>query len=181
MNKFSGLSTQRLRLRDFVEQDLTAFTAYRNDSNVARYQSWQHYDSEMAKAFFINQQALSFGEPGSWYQIAIVDADTDQLLGDCVIHFIDGDTQQVELGATLAPSSQGCGYVNEALHELIGYIFNQLGKHRIVAFTDIKNSGAIAVLKSLAFRQEAHLVENTWFKGSWGSEYMFALLKREFK
>jgi hypothetical protein len=31
----------------------------------------------------------------------------------------------------------------------------------------------------MGFREEAHLVENVWFKGSWGSEYVFAMLKQE--
>ena len=30
-------------------------------------------------------------------------------------------------------------------------------------------------------RREAHLVENIWFKGAWGSEFIYALLDREWK
>jgi RimJ/RimL family protein N-acetyltransferase len=179
MEKFGGLNTKRLKLRDFLEQDLTTFAAYRSDPDIARYQSWSTYDSDMAKVFFANQQALSFGEAGTWYQIAITHAETGELLGDCVIHFIDGDGQQVELGVTLAPSSHGHGYGYEALMALNDFIFNQLNKHRIVAFIDVKNSGAIALIERLGFRREAHFVENILFKGCWGSEYMFAMLKRE--
>jgi RimJ/RimL family protein N-acetyltransferase len=37
------------------------------------------------------------------------------------------------------------------------------------------------VFHRLGFRQEAHCVEHVWFKGAWGSEYLFALLYREWK
>jgi aminoglycoside 6'-N-acetyltransferase len=30
-------------------------------------------------------------------------------------------------------------------------------------------------------RQEAHLVENEWFKGEWGSELVYAILDREWR
>jgi RimJ/RimL family protein N-acetyltransferase len=30
-------------------------------------------------------------------------------------------------------------------------------------------------------RQEAHLVENEWFKGEWSDELVFGLLEREWR
>lgn len=33
--------------------------------------------------------------------------------------------------------------------------------------------------KSVGFRQEGYFIENIFFKGKWGSEYQYALLKRE--
>ena len=38
---------------------------------------------------------------------------------------------------------------------------------------------AARLLRALGFRQEAHFVENIFFKGAWGSELLFALLSRE--
>jgi RimJ/RimL family protein N-acetyltransferase len=38
-----------------------------------------------------------------------------------------------------------------------------------------------ARFRRVGFRQEAHLVENIWFKGQWGSEYLFAMLQREWR
>jgi len=33
----------------------------------------------------------------------------------------------------------------------------------------------------MGFRQEAHFVEHRWFKNRWQSEYLFAMLKREWE
>lgn len=178
VNKFIGFETPRLQLRDFTQQDLKTFAEYRNEPKVARYQSWQDYDSARAEAFFETQQELNFGELGSWYQIAIADKQTGDLIGDCVIHFTDA--HQVEIGATMSPEYQGKGLAKEAVSALVAFIFNELKMHRITAVTDTLNHDSVKLLEALGFRQEAHLVENIYFKGRWGSEYIYAMLKREF-
>ena len=178
--KFSGLETQRLTLRDFKESDLVTFATYRNDPQVARYQSWESYDLAQARQFFAQQQALAFNQPDSWYQIAIIDKTSDEMLGDCVIHFLADDNAQVEIGFTLATKHQGHGYGKEAIGALLDFIFLQLNKRRVIAVTDVKNNGSIHLLEGLGFRQEGHFVENILFKGCWGSEYLYALLRREF-
>jgi RimJ/RimL family protein N-acetyltransferase len=49
------------------------------------------------------------------------------------------------------------------------------------AVTDAENRSAASLFRRLGFRQEAHFVEHLWFKGRWGSEYVFALLRREWE
>ncbi len=44
---------------------------------------------------------------------------------------------------------------------------------------DAENIASINLLKSLNFKQEGHFIENIFFKGKWGSEFQYALLKRE--
>ncbi len=45
----------------------------------------------------------------------------------------------------------------------------------------LKMIASYKLLERLGFRREAHLVENIWFKGAWGSEFHYALLEREWK
>jgi len=87
----------------------------------------------------------------------------------------------MEIGVTLATAHQRRGYASEAIECLLGYIFGSLGKHRVAAVTDAENRAAAALLRGLGFRQEAHFVEHLWFKGQWGSEFVFALLRREWE
>ena len=62
---------------------------------------------------------------------------------------------------------------------MLDYVFDRLGKHRASALTDADNQSAARLFRRLGFRQEAHYIEHVWFKGAWGSEYRFALLRRE--
>src|SRR5439155_2749963 len=102
-----------------------------------------------------------------------------ELVGDCGIHFPPGDDQQIEIGITLSPRHQGRGLATEAVGSVVRYAFESLGKHRVWAVTDVENDAAARLFRRLGFREEAHFIEHLWFKGRWGSEFAFALLRRE--
>ena len=115
------------------------------------------------------------------WQLALVLRESGEVVGDCGIHFQRDEPRQVELGITLAPAHQGRGLAKEALSGVLGYVFDSLGKHRASAVTDTENHAAAGLFRSLGFQQEAHFIEHVWFKGAWGSEYVFAILQREWR
>jgi hypothetical protein len=39
---------------------------------------------------------------------------------------------------------------------------------------------AVNLLEKLGFRREAHYRQNIFFKGAWGDEYLYALLKSDY-
>lgn len=173
------IETERLRLRAFRRQDLDAFTAYRADVEVARYQGWSDYTRADADAFFEAQQALTFGELDTWYQIAIAERATDELVGDCVLHFLAD--RQVEIGFTLAPGHQGQGLMSEAIRALLTFAFEDLDTHRVTATTDARNRSCVALLERLGFRREGDFRQNVFFKGEWGDEFLYAMLAEEWR
>lgn len=117
--------------------------------------------------------------PGTWFQLAIIKTDTGYLIGDCGLHCLKDEPRQMEIGITLAPRYQGRQYADEIAECLLQYCFATLDKHRVVAYIDVLNRSAIALCLRLGFRREGHFVEHRWFKGRWQSEYLFAMLKRE--
>ena len=153
--------------------------AYRSLPEVARYQSWDSFGPEDAARLVASQLSAEFDVPGTWFQLAIVEEATGGVIGDCGLHCRREDSRQMEVGITLSPQHQGRGYAAEAVKCVLDYLFYSLDKHRVFASTDVLNLPAVALFQRLGFRQEAHLVESLWFKGQWGSEYMFAMLKRE--
>lgn len=175
------LTSARLFLRRLHRDDAEALCAYRFLPEVARYQSWDSFGPDDAARLIESQSTAEFDVPGTWFQLAIVEATTGGVIGDCGLHCRKEDSRQMEIGITLSPQHQGCGYAAEAVGCVLDYLFGSLGKHRVFATTDVLNGAAAALFRRLGFRQEAHLVENLWFKGQWGSEYVFALLKREWE
>jgi RimJ/RimL family protein N-acetyltransferase len=175
------LSSPRLRLRRLRPEDATAICAYRGLPEVARFQSWESFGLADAKRLIGDQAGVEPDTPGTWLQLALVTLESAAVIGDCGIHFRKDEPRQVELGITLAPSHQRRGLATEALETVLEYVFDRLGKHRVFALTDTKNEAAASLLRRIGLRQEAHFVENIWFKGAWGSEYFFALLRREWQ
>ena len=177
---FTGpLTSSRLLLRRLERGDVAALCGYRSLETVARYQSWESFGPDEAGRLVEGQLAAEPGIPGSWFQLAIVEKATGIMVGDCGLHCRQDDARQMEVGITVAPAYQQRGYASEALMCLLEFVFGTLGKHRVSAVTDAENSPSISLFRRLGFRQEAHFIEHLWFKGKWGSEIMFALLKRE--
>ncbi|MCG9698071.1 GNAT family protein [Shewanella sp. Isolate11] len=175
MNIFT---TTRILCREFETEDLRPFSLYRADPKVAQYQSWSDYSYQDALGLFEQMQRTPFATPDSWVQLALECRETRQLLGDLALHFIDD--QQMEIGFTLAPQFQHQGYATEAVNGLLYYLFIERGVRRIVATTDCDNRPSWSLLERVGFRREAHHIENIFFKGQWGSEFVYAILASEF-
>lgn len=166
------LTTPRLIVRPFREADLPAFTAYRNDPAVARYQGWAlPYPAEAAQDM-LSGRAL--GEDG-WVQRAVT-LPAGTLLGDVALNT---HGPQAELGVTLATHAQGRGYAREALTALIAHAFAVLGLHRLHAGIDPRNEPVTRLLTRLHFRHEGTHIQSYWHRGEWTDEATYALLRSE--
>lgn len=174
------LETHRLTLRPFQDADQEFFANYRSDPEIARYQSWNTpFTQTQATAFIQDMKGRQPGRVGEWYQLAIECKQTTGMIGDCAFHILKQDAQQAEIGFSLARQHQGQGYAVEAVGRLLDYLFGEMGLHRVTAICDANNHAAAKLLARIGMRQEGHFIENIWFKGSWGSEYSYAILKRE--
>lgn len=180
--------TERIICREFEEGDLQSFADYRALPEVARYQSWSTYSYQDAQSLFNNMQNVPFATVGHWFQLAIVtkdgsemskNTDSGQLLGDLAVHFID--EEQIEIGFTFAPDFQGQGFASEAVLGLLTYLFTERKPHRVIATTDADNVPSWLLLERVGFRREAHFIDNIFFKGSWGSEFQYAMLSSEWR
>lgn len=175
------LKTPRLLLRRLEPGDADAIVAYRSLAEVARFQSWESFGPADGAKLIAEQAGVVPNMPGTWLQLAIVHSDSGAVIGDCGIHFQRDDSRLVELGITLCPGRQQRGFGGEALRGVLEYVFGQLGKHRVTALIDADNHAAANLFRRLGFRLEAHHIENVWFKGAWGSECVYALLRREWE
>lgn len=176
-----ALSTPRLLLRRLHPEDVEALCRYRSLPEVARHQGWESFGTEEAKRLIESQCDAEPGVPGSWFQVAIVDQATNTMIGDCGLHCLSDESLQMEFGITLSPTYQGQGYATEALQTLLHFAFITLGMHRVVGIMGDENKASISLFRRLGFRQEAHHIEHHWHKGRWESEFVFALLKREWE
>jgi RimJ/RimL family protein N-acetyltransferase len=175
------LETDRLRIRKFKDSDLESLFAYRNDPEVARYQGWDApYPCEMAREFVEEMKAKDSAVREEWFQAAIEEIVTGEMVGD-VAYFVKKNEPQAYIGYSIARPYWRKGYGMEAVRRLLAYLFDALDLHRVIAITDVENIPSFHMLERLGFRREGHFVENLMFKGHWGSEYYYGMLKREWE
>jgi len=172
------LHTTRLLLRPLTEADIPAICGYRDDPEVARYQSWDRYREADAAALIAALADACPGKPDAWFQWGICARDGGALLGDCGLRIFD-DPRLGELGFTLGRAHQGQGLATEALRAVIDLAFGRLGLHRLSASVDGDNARSLALLERLGWRREAHHRRSLWFKGAWCDDVIYARLHDE--
>lgn len=175
---FISLESERLLLRRFADDDLLPFLAYLNDPLVARYQTWESYSEQQARDVIERQKNLDPGLPGQWFTFALELKETGVLIGHIALK-IQEDNQQAEIGFTLSREYHGKGLAFEAASRVLDYVFINHKLHRVTATTDCENHRSVALLSRLGMRREGHFIQNIWFKGKWGDEYQFAILRDE--
>ena len=178
----AALESERLSLRRLERRDLPMLLAYRNDPEVARYQGWgEAFSADDAEAMLAVQLAAAPGTPGVWFRWMLEEKATGRVVGDCALCVDADEPRQAEIGFTLAREHQGRGLAAEAVRRVLDFAFGELGLHRVAAITDARNAAAAALLQRLGMRREGHFLQSVWYKGAWGDELRFAILRSEWK
>ncbi len=176
------VQTERLWLRPLSEDDTDQLVAYRSSPEVARYVPFTPMD-HTAVIERINGvwSPTAITGPAQFLTLGAELKDTQHLIGDVLLAYTSEEHRSGEVGWVLNPEFQGHGYATEAAEAVLRMGFEELGLHRIMARVDARNEPSLRVCKRLGMRQEAHLVENEWFKGEWSDEIDFAMLEHEWR
>jgi len=172
------LETKRLLVRPINHDDKDVLFEYRCDKETNKYQGWIPETLNDVETF-IAKIAKQINEPETWFQFAIIEKETQKLIGDLGIHFFDNENKQVEIGCTLNKNFQKKGYATEAVKIVISYLFNELNKHRIITSIDPANKNSINLVERIGFRKEAHFVESLWINGKWVDDLIYAMTERD--
>jgi RimJ/RimL family protein N-acetyltransferase len=177
---FPTTYTQRLIIRPLQASDLHAFHAYRNDPEVARYQSWEWISEEGARRFIEECIRSQPGIPGQWYQVAIELRETGGLIGDMGLGVDLADPGQGEVGYTLAREHWGQGYGSEAVAALLDYAFSSLGMARINAMCDTRNTASARLMEKVGMTRVG-ISRDVLFKGEFCDEYRYSIDRDEWE
>ncbi len=175
------IKTNRLKIRELKISDLSDFHLYRSNPEVTKYQGFDVMTMSETEDFINCNSLKQFGKPGEWVQYGIENMETGQLIGDCAIKLALHDSRIAEIGITISHLEQKKGYAKETLLGILKFLFTKMDIHRVVEIVDTENTASISLLKSIGFRLEGHFIENIFFKGKWGSEFQFAMLRRHWE
>jgi RimJ/RimL family protein N-acetyltransferase len=174
------IRTARLLLRPLSSTDMDGLLAYRSLPEVCRYVPFEPMRREDITARLSAPWARrAIAEEGEALFLGAELAGTGQLAGDVMLRWVSAEHRCGEIGYVFNPLCGGRGLAAEAAHAVLHLAFDDLGLHRVIARLDARNTASARLAARLGMRQEAHLVENEWFKGEWTDELDFALLGRE--
>jgi RimJ/RimL family protein N-acetyltransferase len=173
------LSTPRLLLREFLAGDHAAVHAFACDTEVARYTDWGPNSRHDTTAFLGEVVQDSRGLPRSRFALAVVDRESDVLVGSAELQITSGFHKRGELGYALHRLWWGRGYASEAAAAaLLRFGFDELGLHKISATCDPDNAASARVLTKIGMQREGHLREHLHLRGRWRDRLIYAALSR---
>jgi RimJ/RimL family protein N-acetyltransferase len=181
------ITTERLVLRPFTEDDLDALYDIRKREDVNRYLYTDPLSLDQARDELGKLTKLTtIQQEGDMLLLAVTlpgsaDSESDTLIGDVILHWRNAEHRKGEIGYLLHPDHFGHGYAAEAARAMLRLGFEKLGLHRVVGSCDARNTASARVLEKLGMRREAHLVENEIVKGVWTDELSYALLATEWQ
>ena len=170
------LETERLILRDFVQDDWRRVLEYQSDPLYLRYYDWTERTPEAVQEFvgwFLDHQAQ---KPRIKYQLAVVLKSNNQLIGNCGIRMDEVNALEADIGYELDPKHWNHGYATEAASAIVDFGFNNFGLHRVWSWCVADNVGSVHVLEKLGMRLEGHLREKEYYKNRWWDTLMYAIL-----
>jgi aminoglycoside 6'-N-acetyltransferase len=148
--------TPLLAIEPLQQRDLAAFVEYRQDPEVARFQSWDtNYSNQQALELIEGQIGIVFPNLDQWLQLAIRLQANDELVGDLAVHNL-GEAK-VEIGFTVSRPFQRRGIAREAVAALIDVLEREFGTEEIIATPDSRNTASIKLLESLGFSEKPEL------------------------
>jgi RimJ/RimL family protein N-acetyltransferase len=153
------LTTERLHLRTFREDDLSAYASLNADPEVARYLGGpitpEHSD-EIAE-----WAQLTYEESGIGL-LAVERRADGAFLGMCGLHHQQSYPDDVEVAWRLAREHWGNGYATEAATAWLDHAFGPLGLPRVISITDPPNERSLAVMRRLGmqFDHAADIVDD---------------------
>lgn len=175
------LLTERLLLREFVEDDWREVLAYQSDQRYLRYSPWSARTAEEVQSFvggFIEWQVQ---RPRTGYQLAVVLRDEEHLIGNCGIRMETGDSRQAIIGYEISPERWKEGYASEAAGGMLAFGFERLGLHRIWSRCVAENVASGRVLEKIGMRSEGRLLQEEWIRGGWWDTLIYGILDHEWR
>ena len=174
------LKTERLTIRDFVEDDWRDIVKTRTQEEVARYELWDTTtwaEREKVVERIREQRALTFDMLGKYVEFAVVLE--EKAIGSVGVKRLSDTHKNAEVGWVFDARYWGQGYATEAARALMDWGFCNLELHRITAVCDARNVPSYRLMERLRMRREAHHVKSFFSKGEWTDDLVYAVLKDE--
>ena len=138
------LETERLIIRNYRDTDLKDVYDYFSNDEVARYEDFDPMTVEE-----VNEEISEWKDMDN--RLVAELKDSHKVIGS-IGYWIDED-EDYSLDYDFNPAYKKQGYATEAGHELLKYLFNEIGINQIYGDCDIRNVDSWKLLERLGFKR----------------------------
>lgn len=145
------LETERLYLRYFdVEKDLEDYADIMGEYEVGKWLPKGEGHTLKETERFMNYMVKHWEKfnYGIW---AVVDKETDCLLGHCGLNYVK-DLSEVEVLYAFGKHARGKGYATEAARATLEYAFKQMDLDSVIGLTKLTNTASMNVLEKIGLK-----------------------------
>lgn len=172
--------TERLVLRGFTEDDLTALHDIHRRPAVARFLRADTRTRSETRAMLKRRLGqLDLVKEGDNLAVAVEVRDSGALIGDFNLELSDAGLGLAEIGFVLNPTHAGRGYATEAGGALLRIAFEHYGLHRVIGVCDGRNGASMKLMERLGMRREGFFVQSEVVKGKRVDVASYAILRQE--
>ncbi|MET7889141.1 GNAT family N-acetyltransferase [Streptomyces avermitilis] len=174
-------SSQRLRLREVTTDDVGAVFAIYGDPEATEHLSFEPRTSEQVGQIVARSIASATAEPRSEYALAIVERDTNAVIGYGRLAMDPHQQRAATFGFALRPHAWGVGYGLETVRLLLGLGFEDLGLHRTWGARSPLNEASAKTMTAAGMVQEGLIRAHIQKAGRWRDSVVHSMLDDEWK
>ncbi|MDO5617976.1 GNAT family N-acetyltransferase [Kocuria sp.] len=167
------LTTDRLVLRPYQDDDVERLLPIYSQPDVARYLLEEPWTEDYARAEVAKRKArtdLNSGERA----LNLIATFRGQPVAMVALWRAGEPDGCLEIGWTVDPAFSGRGFASEAAACILHHGLATPGVHRVEAQMDGRNSASARLAQRIGMVQEGHLRKNWWAKGEWTDTLVFA-------
>lgn len=167
------LTAERILLREFGENDVAGLLAVHSDPRVLHYYAPEVETLEHARMLVEMFIRWASENPRENFQLAIVDRETNGLLGSCGIRKKSCPPDQAEFGIGIGADWWGRGIAQEAARTILRFGFSELGLREVRGVAVAENEAVTKLVRRLGFdrgairRGDAWMDERGWSAVDW--------------
>lgn len=170
------ITTPRLLLRDFTEEDLPAVLQYRADSRSAEFRGPEETGPDFAQKLIEMFISWAAERPRQNYQLAIAERDRpEEPIGSCGVRLRGCEAGKAEFGLELAPEHWGRGFASEAARTILNFGFRDLGVQEIHGVTITENVRVQRLVERLGFTKVETRPGPDWMSDRGWSETVWGI------
>ncbi|SDJ38744.1 Protein N-acetyltransferase, RimJ/RimL family [Frankineae bacterium MT45] len=171
-----------VRLRAVRAEDLDALARWQQDPRVlVTLQGWLRPPSEAAAKALTAERSANDGDSKVGFAIETrwSSAAAPELIGQINAFDIRSQGRSASIGVFLSPEFSGQGYGTDALRVMVGYLFREVGLHRVQLSVAEFNTAGRQAYRNAGFVEEGRRRKAIFHDGAWHDELQLAILSHE--